>query len=348
MKKKEYIHPLSFGDLVLPVNVLYAPLAGCSDYPFRKINTLYKPGLVFCEMVKMDALIRHDPNTYHLLDYDGEMHPIGAQLCGSKPSLAGPCAKILEDLGFDVIDLNCGCPVDKVTKDGSGSGMLKQPDVIGEVLYQMIKSVKVPITVKIRVGWDLDHINAVQITKIAEQAGAKAITIHGRTRAQGYKGPANWDYIKDCVDVAKDIKVIGNGDIMDGPSAKAIFDKTGCDGVLVARGTMGKPWVAEDIVRYLLTGDLKQVTPSEIQKAFLEHMNITLSYENDKYALLAMRRIGCWYLKEGKGTRALREGINKAKTLFELQSIIQNYDWNALSTAEDLDSLAKASEEICV
>ena len=332
---KKYVHPLSFGDLTLPVNVFYAPLAGCSDYPFRKINTLYKPGLVFCEMVKMDALIRHDPNTYHLLDYDKSMHPIGAQLCGSKPSLAGPCAKILEDLGFDVIDLNCGCPVDKVTKDGSGSGMLKHPDVIGEVLYQMIKAVKVPVTVKIRLGWDSDHINATEITKIAESVGAKAITIHGRTRAQGYKGPANWDYIKDCVDVAKNIHVIGNGDIMDGPSAKAILDKTGCDGILVARGTMGKPWIAEEIIRYLTTGELRKPTPFEIQKAFLEHMKLTLAYENDKYALLAMRRIGCWYLKEGKGTRALREGINKAKTLLELQTLVENYDWNALSSEEE-------------
>lgn len=333
---KKHVKPLSLGSLTLPVNILYAPLAGCSDYPFRKMNTTYKPGLVFCEMVKMDALIRHDPNTYHLLDYDQTMHPIGAQLCGSKPSLAGPCAKIIEDLGFDVVDLNCGCPVDKVTKDGSGSGMLKNPDLIGEVLYQMIKSVKIPVTVKIRLGWDLDHIIASEVTKIAESVGAKAITIHGRTRAQGYKGPANWDYIKECVDVAKTIKVIGNGDIMDGFSAKAIFDKTGCDGILVARGTMGKPWIVQEILHYLLTGEVKEPTTHEIRDAFLEHMRITLSYENDKYALLAMRRIGCWYLKERRGTRALREGINKAKSLLELQSLIENYDWDQADTQEEL------------
>jgi nifR3 family TIM-barrel protein len=334
MKKSSYVHPLSLGSLTLPVNVLYAPLAGCSDYPFRKINSFYRPGLTFCEMVKMDALIRHDENTYHLLDYDTEMHPIGAQLCGSKPSLAGPCAKIIEDLGFDVVDLNCGCPVDKVTKDGSGSGMLKNPDLIGEVLYQMIKSVDIPVTVKIRVGWDSEHINAKDITKIAESAGAKAITIHGRTRAQGYKGPANWDYIKECVAVAKEIKVIGNGDVMDGPSAQAIFDKTGCDGILVARGTMGKPWVVQDILHYLFTGQLRLPTPQDIREAFLRHMDITLSYENDRYALLAMRRIACWYLKEGKGARSLREGINKAKTLDELQSLIHHYDWSSISLQE--------------
>jgi tRNA-dihydrouridine synthase B len=330
-----YVRPLSLGNLTLPVNILYAPLAGCSDYPFRKINTSYNPGLVFCEMVKMDALIRHDPNTYHLLDYDDAMHPIGAQLCGSKPHLAGPCAKIIEDLGFDVVDLNCGCPVDKVTKDGSGSGMLKTPELIGDVLYQMIKAVKIPVTLKIRVGWDLEHINAVEITKIAESVGAKAITVHGRTRAQGYKGPANWDYITECVRAANTIKVIANGDIVDGPSAQAAFNKIGCDGVLVARGTMGKPWIVQEIIHYLLTGEINSPSATQIQKAFLEHMKLAIAYENDRYALLAMRRIACWYLKEGRGTRALREGINKAKALSELISLVENYDWNELNAAEE-------------
>jgi len=325
-----YLSPLVLGKLTLPVNIFYAPLAGCSDYPFRKVNASYKPGLLFCEMVKMDALIRHDPNTYHLLDYDTSMHPIGAQLCGSKPELAGPCAKIIEDLGFDVVDLNCGCPVDKVTKDGSGSGMLKTPQLIGEVLYQMIKAVKIPVTVKIRLGWDAEHINAVEITKIAESAGAQAITIHGRTRAQGYKGPATWEPIRECVNVAKTIKVIANGDIIDGPSAKAAFDTTGCDGVLVARGTMGKPWVVQEIIQYLSTGEAPLVSAQTLKEAFLKHMHMTLSYENDKYALIAMRRIGCWYLKEGRGTRALRDSINQAKTFSEARALIENYDWNAL------------------
>lgn len=330
-----HVHPLTLGNLTLPVNILYAPLAGCSDYPFRKINASYSPGLIFCEMVKMDALIRHDPNTYHLLDYDKSMHPIGAQLCGSKPHLAGPCAKIIEDLGFDVVDLNCGCPVDKVTKDGSGSGMLKTPQLIGDVLYQMIKAVKIPVTVKIRVGWDLDHINAQEITQIAESVGAQAITVHGRTRAQGYKGPANWEFIKECVDVAKTIKVIANGDIIDGPSAQAAFDTIGCDGILIARGTMGKPWIVQEVLHYLLTGEQKTPSAEEIQQAFLKHMHMTLAYENDKYALMAMRRIGCWYLKEGRGTRALREGINKAKNLAELQSLVEHYDWKALDIMEE-------------
>jgi tRNA-dihydrouridine synthase B len=144
--------PFQLGNITLPNNIFYAPLAGCSDFPFRKMSAKYRPGLMYCEMVKMDALIRHDQNTFHILDYDPSMHPIGGQICGSKPEIAGQAAKIIEDLGFDVVDLNCGCPVDKVTKDGSGSGMLKTPELIGEVLANMVAAVKIPVTVKIRAG----------------------------------------------------------------------------------------------------------------------------------------------------------------------------------------------------
>ena len=169
------------GAVELPSNVFYAPLAGCSDLPFRAMSCRYRPGIVYCEMVKIDALIRNDPNTYRLLDYEVGMHPIGAQICGSKPDIAAASARIIEDLGFDVLDFNCGCPVDKVTKDGSGSGMLKNPELIGEVLAKVIASVRIPVTVKIRAGWDDRSINAPLITQIAEKAGAKAIAAPGKS-----------------------------------------------------------------------------------------------------------------------------------------------------------------------
>lgn len=330
-----YVKPLQLGNLTLPVNVLYAPLAGCSDYPFRKMNSFFKPVLTFCEMVKMDALIRNDSNTFRLLDFDKDMHPIGAQLCGSKPHLAGPCARMIEDLGFDVLDLNCGCPVDKVTKDGSGSGMLKQPELIGEVLHEMVKAVSIPVTVKIRAGWDESSINAPLITKIAEEAGAKAITIHGRTRVQAYKGASNWDHIKACKDVAKQIKVIGNGDILDGPSAKAVFDQTGCDGILISRGTLGKPWIAEEIIQYLQEGYAEEKSPDDFKKTFINHMKVTLGYESDRRALIAMRRIGSWYLRQGNKTKELRDLLNKAKTIDEVEKIIHNYNFDEAYTKED-------------
>ncbi len=323
---KKYVKPLTLGSLTLDNNVFYAPLAGCSDYPFRKMSSIYRPGLYFCEMVKMDALIRHDPNTYRLLDYDKDMHPIGAQLCGSKPKLAAECGKILEDLGFDSIDLNCGCPVDKVTKDGSGSGLLKTPEIIGEILHEIKKAVQIPVTVKIRAGWDSNDINAVQITKIAEDAGAAAITIHGRTRVQAYKGFADWSVIADCKKAAKNIKVIGNGDITCGESAKKIFDETNCDGILIARATMGAPWVIKSITDFLEYGQNFSPDFESYKTTLQQHMDYTLNYENNRRFVLSMRRIGCWYLKKFKNAKQLREAINKSKTVEEIKKIFDEFD----------------------
>lgn len=327
--------PFQLGQLKLPNNVFYAPLAGCSDFPFRKMSAKYRPGLMFCEMVKMDALIRNDQGTFHILDYDKEMHPISGQLCGSKPELAGKAARMIEELGFDTVDLNCGCPVDKVTKDGSGSGMLKTPELIGEVLANMVAAVRIPVTVKIRAGWDELHINAPLITKIAEEAGAKAICIHGRTRKQAYKGPANWDYIKACKDVATSIKIIGNGDVTDGPSARRMFEYTGCDAVLVARGTMGQPWIIEDIIRYLKNEEVHERTLEECRQGLLEHFLYTLDYHHARRVAIDMRRVGCWYLKKSAGTRSFREAISRAQSVDVVKELILNFPIEALSEPEE-------------
>lgn len=329
--------PFKLGSLTLPSNVFYAPLAGCSDFPFRQMSAKYRPGLIYCEMVKMDALVRYDQGTFHMLDYNPSMHPIGGQICGSKPAIAGQAARIIQDLGFDVVDLNCGCPVDKVTKDGSGSGMLKTPQLIGEVIANMVAAVKIPVTVKIRAGWDENSINAVEITRIAEQAGAKAICIHGRTRQQAYKGPANWDYIKACKEVAKEIKVIGNGDIMDPASAKRIFDHTGCDAILVARGTMGQPWIAEDIVRYLNGEEVRSRSLEECRQALFEHFLCTYDYHQSRRVVVDMRRVGCWYLKKSAGTRGFRELISRASNPEEVRDLILNYPLGLADLSEDLE-----------
>jgi nifR3 family TIM-barrel protein len=319
--------PFFLGETQLPSNIFCAPLAGCSDLPFRKMTTGYRPGLVYCEMVKMDALIRNDPHTFRMLDFEASMHPIGAQLCGSKLELAGPCARILEDLGFDVIDLNCGCPVDKVTKDGSGSALLKNPEKIGEIIAKMKAAVKIPVTVKVRAGWDSSSISAPKITKIAEEAGAQAICIHGRTRVQGYRGPADWSYIRACKEVSTKIKIIANGDVFDPVAAKNIFEATGCDAILLARGTMGQPWLIEDIYRFLKDGELTPRTSLDYKKALLQHIAYVTSYQNDRRALLDIRRIGSWYLKLSKGTKYLRESVNRSSSLAEALSHINNFAW---------------------
>lgn len=335
-------HSIYLGKLKLPSRIFYAPLAGCSDYPFRKMSAKFRPGMMYCEMVKMEALVRYDPHTFHMLDFAADMHPIGAQLCGSNPKLAGQAAKIVENLGFDVVDLNCGCPVDKVTKDGSGSGMLKTPDLIGEVISNMVAAVSIPVTVKIRAGWDEKSINAAEIVKIAEKAGASAICIHGRTRQQGYRGPANWDYIKAAKEAATSILVVGNGDVVDGPSAARLFEHTGCDAALVGRQTMGHPWVAEDILSYL-DGETPSIrTLEDCREALLEHYHWMKSYHNDHRICVDMRRVGCWYLKRSSGTRNFREIISHIDNVHEIEGLIRNFPLGEIQAENDVENSTEA------
>lgn len=305
-----------------PFQIVYAPLAGCSDYPFRKMSSRFHPDLMFCEMVKMEALVRKIPGTYKMLEYSDEMRPIGGQLCGSDLSLVAQAAKIIEDLGFDVLDYNCGCPVDKITKDGSGSGMLRNPEKIGEMISRMVATVKIPVTVKIRIGWDETSINAVEITKIAEEAGATAIFVHGRTRQQAYKGPANWKEIKACKEAARKIKVFGNGDVFSASAAIRMFEQTGCDGVLVSRGTMGQPWIVEDI-RRALNGELPlKRSFAETKQALIDHFHYSTEFKSEKGALIDMRKVCCWYLKNGKNARDFRGKASHAASLEEIEHLI--------------------------
>lgn len=296
----------------------------------------YGPGLIYCEMVKIDAIVRHDPNTYRMLDYEPGMHPIGAQLCGSNPIFAAEAARILESLGFDVIDLNCGCPVDKVTKDGSGSGMLKNPDLIGDVLASIIAAVNIPVTVKIRAGWDEEHIVVKEITQIAEKAGAKAIAVHGRTRKQAYKGPANWDHIKASKEAAKEIKVIGNGDVFNAESALRMLEYTGCDAVLASRGTMGQPWIAEDISRAIEGKEPMTRTINDLKENIYEHFDLILRYQPERKALLDMRRVGCWYLKRLTDVKQLRMQINRSLNTSEVFEHLDRFAWEPVGFVNEM------------
>ncbi|MCB1180733.1 MAG: tRNA dihydrouridine synthase DusB [Chlamydiia bacterium] len=317
---------MKLGKLTLKSNIFYAPLAGCSDFPFRQMAARFKPALMFCEMVKMEALIRGNEQTLRMLDYQEAMRPIGAQICGTDPQKAYLAAKILEEKGFDSIDLNCGCPVDKITKDGSGSGMLKDPERIGDVIANMAAAVNIPVTVKIRAGWDEKTLVGPQITKIAEQAGAAAISVHGRTRKQAYKGPANWDYIKVCKEVATSIKVIGNGDIFSGEDGAAMLRQTGCDAVLVSRGTLGQPWIVEDILRAQAGEPPSERSLEECLQALLDHFSYSTTYKSEKGALIDMRKAGCWYLKKALGVREFRKKISHANSLEEMRSMIENFE----------------------
>ena len=323
--------PFSLGSLELSSNVFCAPLAGCSDFPFRQMTSAYQPGLIYCEMVKMDALVRNDSHSFRMLDYNKEMHPIGAQLCGSKLQIAGEAARMVEELGFDVLDFNCGCPVDKVIKDGSGSALLKTPQLIGEILSKMIASVTIPVTVKVRIGWDEETINIENVTKIAEAAGAKIIFVHGRTRKQGYSGTVNYDAIKRSKQAADQIQVFGNGDIMDPLSAETMFQQTGCDGILLARGTFGNPWLIEQIYRYYENRDPLEITPEIFKETFMAHFAHVTSYQSERRALLDMRRIGCWFLKGRKGGKELRMKLTKLASIDELKTLFATFPWEELA-----------------
>lgn len=334
MKKKPLIRPVKLGKLTLKNNLIFSPLAGCSDYPFRKIVAAFHDGLSFCEMVKMDALLRYDKNTFTMLDYDHSMRPIGAQLCGSKPSLAGLSACIIESLGFDVIDLNCGCPVDKVTKDGSGSGLLKHPELIAEIIANMTARVNIPVTLKIRTGWDETMLNAIEVMKLAKEAGAASISIHGRTREQKYKGVADWEYIKTCKQEAPaDMPVFGNGDLFTPEKGLLELEKSGVDGILISRGGMGAPWIAENVKRLDRGIPLIEVNSDLIKKTLLEHMSYIASYQGDRKAVLSMRRVGCWYLKDSPLSKQLRMQLNKSSSLSEMEKLVMSFDWEGETAA---------------
>ncbi len=213
--------------------------------------------------------------------------------------------------------------------------MLKTPALIGEVLAEVIAAVKIPVTVKIRAGWDDLSINAPLITRIAEKAGAKAIAIHGRTRAQGYKGPANWDYIKAAKEAANEILVIGNGDVFDADAALRMFAHTKCDAVLVSRGTMGQPWIAEDILRAMDGCEPIRRSVADIRDALLEHFAWIAGYQNERQALLDFRRVGCWYLKRCEGVRDLRMQINKASTTVEAIRLVEEFSWQEVAFSKE-------------
>ena len=322
MGLEKYIKPIQIGPLKLENNLFYGPMAGCSDYSFRQRSVAYlpRPGLIFTEMVKMEPLVRGDATTLHILDYAGGQHPIGAQMVGSNIELAAESAAILAALGFDLIDLNCGCPVDKVTQDGSGSGLLRNPERIGRIIEEMRKGAPhLPITVKIRAGWDETSINAAYVTQIAEEAGASAIAIHARTRAQGYKGEAQLQWIAAAKAAARRIKVVGNGDVTTPEKALRMFEETGCDAVLVSRATLGHPW----FMSRLMGG-----SEVSVKEALLAHLEEVVQYKDSERAALEMRKVGCWYLHDLEGVRALREAINKQSSLSQLRSLLEAYDWN--------------------
>ena len=316
------------GSVEIKNNVVMAPMAGISSPAYMKICEDMGVGYAITELISAEAITRGNKKTLDMLNgYDILTIPVALQLFGSNREVIAKAAKYIEDnYNFDIIDINMGCPVPKVAiSSKSGSALLKSPDKVYEIVKEVVDSVSIPVTVKIRSGWDANSINAVSIAKIVEKAGASAITIHGRTRSQGYSGKVDLDIIKKVKENVS-IPVIGNGDIKSCFDAKYMLDYTKCDAVMIGRGILGNPWIIKECVDYLEEGILpKEVTIKEKFDMIKRHMDLLLDTKCEKVALLEMRTNSAYYLKGISGTKELKQKIFKSETKEEIISLLDSF-----------------------
>ena len=314
-------------DIKLKNNVVLAPMAGICNHAYRTIIKDMGCGLIYAEMVSDKAISYGSKKTIDMLYMEDNERPIAQQIFGSdKESFVKAAKYIEENMKPDIIDINMGCPVPKVAvRAQAGSALLKNPEKVYEIVKAVVEAVNVPVTVKIRSGWDSNSINAVEIAKIIEKAGASAITVHPRTRSQGYSGKADWSIIKQVKENVK-IPVIGNGDIKTCYDAKRMIDETGCDAVMIGRGVLGNPWLIKECVDYLEKGiEPTKVTDLEKLKMILHHLELLKSLKNEKVAVLEMRSHTAWYLKGIKNTSELKQNIFKVKTIDEFKKLIEEF-----------------------
>lgn len=319
-----YLKNLKIGNVILKNNVILAPMAGITDRPFRIICEEYNPGLVVTEMISSKALYYNDEKTKKMLVLDGEKKPISIQIFGSEVESMKYATKEVEKLA-DIIDINMGCPAPKVVKNGDGSKLLLNLNLAYDIIKGVVDSTSKPVTVKIRKGWDEEHIVAVEAAKMIQEAGASAITIHGRTRNEFYSGKTDWEIIKK-VKEAVSIPVIGNGDIIDEKTAEDMFNKTGVDGIMVGRAALGNPWIFREIIHFLETGE-KLTKPTNLEKYDIikKHLMLEIEEKGERTAVLEMRKHIAWYLKNMKDATKLREKINKINKVDELEACLTEY-----------------------
>lgn len=315
------------GNVEIKNNIVLAPMAGVCNSAFRKIIKEMGCGLIYAEMVSDKALMYENKKTEDMLYMEEMERPIVQQIFGSdKESFVIAAKRICQIMKPDIIDINMGCPVPKVAiKSQAGSALLKNPQKIKEIVSSVVEAVDVPVTVKIRSGWDFNSINAVEVAKICEEAGASAITVHGRTRSQGYSGKVNLDIIKK-VKEAVSIPVIGNGDIIDIESAKKMFEYTGCDAIMIGRGVLGNPWLIRELFSYFENGIvLDKPTYEEKIEMCLKHLNYLLKIKNEKISVLEMRSHIAWYLKGMPNNILIKEEVFRATTVDEIKKILNFY-----------------------
>lgn len=315
---------MKIGAISIENPLILAPMAGITDLPFRLLCKEQGCDILYTEMVSAKAIYYENKNTVPLLSLDSKEHPIGVQLFGSEPQLMGEMAKKIEPLGFDFVDVNMGCPVPKIVNNKEGSALMLNPKLVGEIVSSMVKATKKPVTIKIRKGFDDEHVNAVEIAKIIEASGAAAIAVHGRTREQYYSGKADWDIIRQ-VKEAVSIPVIGNGDVTDAVSAKKMMDETGCDGIMIGRASRGNPWIFKEITQYLDTGILpERPTNEEVRNTILRHAALQLEFKGEYTGIREMRKHVAWYTAGYPHSAKLRRMVNEMETFTELEESICN------------------------
>lgn len=314
---------LTIGNVELDNNLILAPMAGVTDLPFRMLCKEQGCGLLYTEMVSAKAILYKNRNTAELLKARDEERPIAVQLFGSDPEIVSDMAAQIEDGPYDIIDINMGCPVPKVVNNGEGSALMKNPKLVEAILSALVRKLKKPVTVKFRKGFCEEQVNAVEIAKIAESCGVSAVAVHGRTREQYYSGKADWDIIRQVKDAVK-IPVIGNGDIWKPEDAKRMMEETGCDGLMMARGAQGNPWLFARTNHYLNTGELlPPPDKDEICRMILRHARLQAEWKGEAFGMKEMRKHIAWYTAGLPHSAGIRRECNTVETVSEIEALLR-------------------------